>query len=416
MSTKECVAMILAGGHGKRLGALTRYYSKPALYFGGYDRIIDFSLNNCQKSGIDTVGILSQHFSTDLNTYINNRHNWKPEQSGINILTPQNGEEPYSGTADAIYKNIEFIDQIDPDFVLILAGDHIYKMNYKKMIAFHKETSAALTVASTTVPIGEATKFGIINSSKESWRMFGFEEKPLRPKSDLASMGIYVFKWSILKEYLLADSKNEHSQHDFGHNILPEMLSNDESIYAYRYKGYWRDVGTVDSLWEANMDRIDNPAALQLEADKYFLNSYNNDISNTILQEAVIYKSILSGNCSIFGKVVHSVLSDSVTVGLGSEVVNSVIMPGVYIGNNVKIYNAIVGTKAVIMDNTIIGSNCGEDFFVDRQVCLRGVSLIEPWLYVDGGMEVQKNSQISKEKLESYRFSMPEETKYTVVF
>lgn len=398
MATKECIAMILAGGQGERLGALTHYYSKPAIYFGGNYRIIDFTLNNCKSSGIDTIGILSQCFSDDLNEYIDSRNNGNSKTGGIHML-PSRADNLYRGTADAVYKNIEFIDSYAPEDVLVLASDHIYKMDYRKLLFFHRERGADVTVASTCVATEDAPKFGIISAS-ESGHVFGFEEKPLRPKGNLASMGIYIFKWSFLKSYLLADSVRLDSQHDFGRNILPEMLAAGESVYTYRFRGYWRDVGTVSSLWEANMDQIINPAFLKLNERGWGMNSYKNTISN----RAEINRSLVSEYCSIFGKVEHSVLSSSVTVGCDSEVVNSVIMPGAYVGNNVRIHNAIIGTRAIIMDNTVIGSDYGTDYFVDHKICGKGVSLVAPWLLIDEDMVIRKNSQVYKEKMEKFNY------------
>ena len=399
----KCIALILAGGHGKRLGALTNYYSKPAIPFGGKTRLIDFSLNNCIKSGIKTIGVLSQYFTSDLNTYINNIYGWRPEEKGVYTLTPKNEKSPYCGTADAVYRNMEFIDKHDSEYVLILSGDHIYDMDYQKMIDFHKKTGAELTIASTTVPIREASRFGVMETSNSNGRVSGFEEKPLRPKNNLVSMGIYLFKWRTLRKYLLMDCKDVHSRHDFGQNIFLEMLSNNEAIYAYRYDGYWRDVGTVDSLWEANMDQIANHSNLRPEQNKKdIINPYEIDAFNTISHHAEVRDSIISEGCVIFGKVGHSILSNSVTVCADAEVENSVLMPGVYIGNNVKIYNTVVGSRAKIMDNTIIGSDDGIDYFVDHKVCSKGISLIEPWLYVDRDMELQKNSQVCQSKMDDF--------------
>jgi len=385
MYTKGCIAMILAGGHGKRLGSLTHYYSKPAIYFGGNNnRIIDFTLNNCSNSGIETIGVLSQLFSSDLNTYINNIYEWNPEANGVYTLTPASDKSPYSGTADAVYKNIEFVDRFNPDNVLILSGDHIYKMDYKKIINFHQKKGAALTVAATPVPKEEASRFGILNADDTS-SVYGFEEKPFCPKSNLASMGIYVFKWSTLKKYLLIDSGDTKSRHDFGKNILPRMLYNCESVYTYMFNQYWKDVGTVDSLWEANMDQI---------------------VYRTISDRNAAGQSIIADGCSIFGKVEHSVLGCSVTIGKGSEIVNSVIMPNVYIGSNVKIYNTIVGANAIIMDDTEIGTDKGTDFFIDRKICSNGISLVSPWLYIGEGIKFRGNSHIYKELLEEWNSSI----------
>lgn len=403
MNSKECIAMILAGGYGRRLGALMNYYSKPAIHFGGRSRLIDFTLNNCKNSGIETIGILSQHFTSDLNTYINNIHDWEPEEKGVYILTPKSEEHPYYGTANAIYRNMDFIDNQDVEDVLILAGDHIYEMDYGKLMEFHKKSKGVLTVAATTVPISEASRFGVMEVSKDNGRIYGFEEKPFLPQNNVVSMGIYLFKWCVLKKYLLMDCADIHSQHDFGRNILPSMMFHNEPVYAYQYDGYWRDVGTVTSLWEANMDQIENLLSFQLDQEKKdSCNSHEKKTPNSLYRNAMIQDSIMSANCSVFGKVRNSILSDSVTVGKKSEIVGSVLMPGVYIGNNVKIYNTIIGTRAKIMENTIIGSDSGTEYFVDNKVCSKGISLVEPWLYVDRGMEIQKNSQVYQSKMDEF--------------
>jgi len=394
MRTKECIAMILAGGRGVRLGALSHFHSKPVIHFGGNFRIIDFTLNNCNNAEIDTIGILSQHFTTDLHAYIGGINN-----GNYYMRPPENAEDPYMGTADAVYKNIEFIDCFMPDNVIILSGDHIYTMDYKKMIAFHEEMNADVTVASTSVPIDEASRFGILNTDM-CGRVSGFQEKPLVPKGDLASMGIYVFKWNTLKKYLLEDNKCEQTQHDFGKDIIPGMLLSGESVYTYRFKGYWRDVGTVEALWKANMDQIDEPGYRLPEINHIM--PYIDMNLNIIQKNQDVQQSIVFGDCAISGKVEHSILSDLVTVESGAEIVNSVIMPNAYIGNNVKIYNAVIGTGAIIMDGTEIGTEYGVDFFVDLQVCSHGVSLVEPWLYVGEGINFLKNSHIYKGRLDKY--------------
>lgn len=400
MNTKKCIAMVLAGGRGMRLGALTHFYSKPAIYFGGNHRIIDYTLCNCHNAGIDTIGILSQYFTTDLQIYIDT------VQDSIQMLPSKNSQNPYMGTADAVYKNIAFLDKVNPANVLILSGDHIYKMDYREMLTFHEEMGADVTVASTTVPINEASQFGILNAEKNG-HVSGFEEKPLKPKSDLASMGIYIFKWNILRKYLLADSKNRQSHHDFGKDIIPQMLFYGESVYTYQFNGYWRDVGTLYSLWKANMDQITNPSTpLFPDTERDMAESSLQENPNMISSNAVVRQSIVSGGCSIFGKVEHSVLSHSVTIGHNTEIVNSVIMPNTYIGDNVKIHNAIVGTRAAIMGNTVIGAEHGVDYFVDRQMCSKDVSLVAPWLHITGDIQFQKNSHIYADRLEQYNSNL----------
>jgi glucose-1-phosphate adenylyltransferase len=388
------IAMILAGGRGERLGSLTSYYSKPAVPFGGNKRIIDFTLHNCIASGINTVGILSQHFSEDLHLYINNTYN----NSGFFMLPSNLMGNFYEGTADAVHKNIGFIDRYNPESVLILAGDHIYNMDYKKMIDFHAETQADVTVASTPVPIKEASKFGIINAD-ESGRITGFEEKPQNPKTNLASMGIYVFKWSVLRYFLISDYEDIDSQHDFGRNILPVMLRSDRSMFTYKFNGYWRDVGTLESLWEANMELINDKSTLE---NWQTSDSYIGDKSNFISDRSSVNNSVMHGRCSIFGKVEHSVLSDSVTVRQNSEISNSIVMPNVYIGHNVRINNAIIGTGAVIRDNIIIGGEEGIKFLVETKLCSGGISLVAPYLHIPENMKFKGGSHINGEMLQEW--------------
>lgn len=394
MNTNGCVAMVLAGGRGERLGALTQFFSKPAVHFGTRRRIIDFTLNNCHNSGLDTIGILSQYYSNDLHAYINGSRNAK--DSGIIMLPPKRSDESYIGTADAIYKNIEFIERYTPDCVLVLAGDHIYDMDYRDMIQFHRDNSADVTIASTRVTLQEASRFGIIGAQVNG-RVQCFEEKPAHPSSDLASMGIYVFSWDKLKEYLIADSKKQQSKHDFGRNILPEMLQAGESMFAYQYSGYWRDVGTVDCLWEANMDQIDELSATPVKDGNQSVFSSDYTARNTVIR-----KSIFTDQSLIFGNIEHSILGDAVVVCSGAEVVDSVIMPGAYIGENAKIYKTVVGPNAIVGDHTMIGMNSGSDFFRNSSVCARDVSLVAPWLHIQEGMRFQGGSHIFKEKLQEW--------------
>lgn len=405
MNTNSCVAMILAGGRGERLGVLTRYDPKPTVHFGGNHRIIDFTLNNCKQSRINTVGILSQHLSSNLQDYIYGVYDSTPEHSDVYVLPPQDSRHPYKGTADAIYKNIAFIEQFGAESVLVLSGDHIYDMDYTEMMAIHRETGADVTVASTPVSMRDASRFGIISAGKDG-RVYGFEEKPFRPKSRLASMGIYLFKWSTLKRYLMADSAAILTRHDFGRDILPKILSAGESMYTYLFDGYWRDVGTVSSLWEANMDLVDDLSVCRLQDL-----SYTSNIPNFISPRADVDKSIVSSGCSIFGRVQRSVLSDSVKVGKGAEIVNSVVMPGAYIGNHAKIHNAVIGSNAAIMDNAVIGTDRGTDFFIDQSVCSNGVSLVAPWLYIREEMNFKSGSHIYKEQILKYESSGADKVK-----
>jgi glucose-1-phosphate adenylyltransferase len=391
----KCIAMILAGGSGERLGSLTHHNSKPAVHFGGNMRIIDFTLNNCIKSGIQTVGILSQHYSEELHDYIDSTYN-----SNIFRMLPSNlTGNFYEGTADAVRKNISYIDRLDPEYVLILAGDHIYDMDYQSMLDFHIKNKADVTVASNPVPIEKASNFGIIIADKTG-RITDFKEKPYLPKSNLASMGIYVFTWDVLKEVLVADHEDVESRHDFGRNILPAMLNAGERMYTFEFDGYWRDVGTVESFWAANMELLDKKAPSE---HSKISESYTGDDSNLISDRAVTYHSVMHGRCAIFGKVIHSILGHSVQVRNESEVIDSIVMPGAFIGNNVVIHKAIIGANAVIGDNTVIGVESGSGFFVESKLCTGGISLIEPGLHIPENMNFQGGSHINTDMLREWR-------------
>lgn len=402
MNIKGYAAMILAGGRGERLGALTRNNSKPAVYFCGNQRIIDFTLQNCKRSGIDNIGVLTQNYATDLNDYIRDVYNYTTQNGGVYILPPPNNENMYKGTANAVYMNIGFIDKLKPECVLVLASDHIYRMDYSKMIAFHMQTGADITVASTSVPIKEAAGFQIITAS-ESGFVYDLNGKQTYSNSCLASMGIYIFKWSILKKYLLADNAIMQTSHDLAKDVLPKMLRSGELIYTCKFNGYWRDVGTVDSLWEANMDQINGyHSTLRLSDDTRKSPAHVSGAPYHVARESVLRHSIVSEGCSITGYVEHSVLGDQVTVDSGAEIVDSVVMPGAYIGRNVRIYKAIIGPEAIIMDNAVIGAEAGSDFFVDRKVCARAVSLVAPWVYVGEGMSFRAGSHIHGEQLQKH--------------
>ena len=402
MITDDCVAMVLAGGRGKRLGALTRYYAKPAVHFGGCNRIIDFTLSNCRQSGIDTVGILTQYFSADLHAYISAVYNNDEGHGRMYMLPPKSEECQYIATADAVYQNIGFIDRFQPEHVLVLAGDHIYRMDYNGLIAFHKDMDADVTVSAKTVPWAEAHRYGNLSTYPDG-RINSFEEKPRRSKSNLASMGVYIFKWAVLKRHLIADNAEAGSRRDFGKDIIPRMLSTGESMYSYEFGGYWRDAGTLDSLWEANMDLLANPPGLQIRNDKTNLQDSNPCFKSG---KSETEGSIISENCTIFGKVRHSVLGDSVTVCTGAEIVDSVVMPGAYIGENVKIYKSIVGTRAQIMNNAEIGMDEGIGAYIDRQICKEDISLVAPWAVIPEGMRFKKNSQIYPRGSKSSLFSI----------
>ena len=362
---QEMLAMILAGGQGSRLGAFTESIAKPAVSFGGKYRIIDFVLSNCSNSGIDTVGVLTQYRPRVLNSHIGMGSHWDLDRinGGVFILPPYMSQTQghwYNGTANAIYKNMNFIDDYDPEYVLILSGDHIYKMDYSKMLSFHKENDAAVTIAVIEVPWDEASRFGIMNTDDDR-KIYEFEEKPKIPKSNLASMGVYIFNWKTLKEYFLRSEKTNECFDDFGKDIIPTMLKDNISMYAYPFKGYWRDVGTIESLWEANMDLIKTPDAIDLSDSNWRIYTNTMDLSPQYIgKSASIKESLIADGCSVLGSVESTVLSHKVDVGEGSTIKDSVIMPNVTIGKNVIIEKAMIAEGAVIKDNAVIRSTENE--------------------------------------------------------
>ncbi|PZE21885.1 glucose-1-phosphate adenylyltransferase [Paenibacillus xerothermodurans] len=361
MRKKETVGMLLAGGEGRRLGALTSKLAKPAVHFGGKYRIIDFTLSNCTNSGIDTVGVLTQYQPLVLNNYIGIGAPWDLDRQngGVSLLPPymeQTGGAWYSGTANAIYRNISFIEQYDPEYVLVISGDHIYKMDYDVMLNFHKSTGADATIAVIGVKWEEASRFGIMNTDP-SHRITEFIEKPKEPQSNLASMGIYIFNWQLLKDYLIKDERNPESSHDFGKDIIPLMLREQKKLMAYPFQGYWKDVGTIDSLWEASMDLLEDEPEFNLNDQEWRIYSVNPcQPGQYIAPTAQIRRSLVNEGCSVFGQVDHSVLFYGVEVGEGSLIKDSVIMPNVRIGNNVQIYKSIIGEGAVVKDGSIVGA------------------------------------------------------------
>ena len=399
MISKECVAMILAGGQGSRLGALTKYVAKPAVPFGGKYRIIDFPLSNCVHSGIDTVGVLTQYQPLELNTYIGNGNPWDLDRNngGVYVLPPYQSAkagEWYKGTANAIYQNISFLEGFSPENVLILSGDHIYKMHYGDMLKAHKEADAAITIAVMPVPWEEASRFGIMNVD-ENGMIVEFEEKPQNPKSNLASMGIYIFNYEILKKYLNEDEHDPESSNDFGKNIIPKMLENGEKMVSYTFEGYWKDVGTVQSLWEANMDLIDNPPKFDLNDKRWVIYSKNSALApHYIGENAKVTSSTITEGCTILGEVNHSVIFSGVTVGEGSQIKDSVIFPGAVIGNNVKIEKAVIGQGAKIGDGAEIGLLEVEDNKYASGMCTHGIVLIEGNVEIGAGETIPKGSMI----------------------
>jgi len=360
--SKELVAMLLAGGQGSRLYVLTKDTAKPAIPFGGKYRIIDFPLSNCINSGIDTVGVLTQYQPLELNGYIGNGEPWDLDRvnGGVHILPPYvagKSGEWYKGTANAVYQNIRFIDEYEPEYVLILSGDHIYKMDYAKMLDFHKEHEAAVTVAALPVPMEEASRFGIMNTYEDG-RIYEFEEKPAQPKSNKASMGIYIFTWKKLKQYLIDDENDPNSKNDFGGNILPTMINNGEKMMAYTFEGYWKDVGTIDSFWEANMDLLNPRIPLKMNDPDWKIYSRTGAmVPQYIGKDAEIIESMVTENCDVEGKLWYSVLFSGVSVGEGSTLNSSVVMSNTKIGKNVNIQYAIIADDVVIEDGAVIGGS-----------------------------------------------------------
>ena len=357
---KECIAMLLAGGQGSRLYDLTKQTAKPAVTFGGKYKIIDFPLSNCINSGIDTVGVLTQYQPLALNEYIGNGEPWDLDRTrgGLSVLPPYQGNkvsEWYKGTANAIYQNINFIKQYNPDYVLILSGDHIYRMDYAKMLEHHKKTGASCTVATITVPMEEASRFGICNTNPDN-SIYEFEEKPKQPKNNQASMGIYIFNAKILIDYLEADEADENSSNDFGKNIIPNLLHNGEKLFAYKFEGYWKDVGTISSLWEANMDLIGDDPILNMSDRDFRIFSRNTARPPQYIgPKSTIENSLVSEGCKINGTVINSILSGGVVIEEGALVKDSVIMEDVTIKSGAKVYSAIIDSDTVVEFGATVG-------------------------------------------------------------
>ena len=362
MKQNNMLAMILAGGRGSRLHDLTQKVAKPAVSYGGKYRIIDFPLSNCANSGIDVVGVLTQYESILLNSYVAAGRRWglDAKDSGVYVLPPREKSDAnldvYRGTADAISQNIDFIDTYSPEYLLILSGDHIYKMNYARMLAFHKESKADATIAVIEVPMKEASRFGIMNTD-ETGRIVEFEEKPEHPKSNLASMGIYIFNWKLLRKTLLADMKNADSSHDFGKDIIPALLNDEKKLCAYKYKGYWKDVGTIDSLWEANMDLLDKNNALDLNDPAWKI--YTEDVTalpQYIGADAVVDRAFITQGCVVNGKVKNSVLFTGAKVAEGAQVIDGVLMPGAEVAEGAVVTRTLVADGVKIGKNAVVGS------------------------------------------------------------
>lgn len=362
MKQNTMLAMILAGGRGSRLHELTNKVAKPAVSYGGRYRIVDFPLSNCANSGIDIVGVLTQYESILLNSYVAAGRRWglDAKDSGVFVLPPREKADTnldvYRGAADAISQNIDFIDTYSPEYVLILSGDHIYKMNYAKMLAEHKAKGADATIAVIEVPMREASRFGIMNADEDG-RIVEFEEKPEHPKSNLASMGIYIFDWKLLRKMLTADLKNPDSSHDFGKDIIPQMLQDGKNLFAYKFKGYWKDVGTIDSLWEANMDLLDKNNELDLDDSTWKI--YTEDVTalpQYIGPDAKIKNAFITQGCIIEGEVTSSVLFTGVKIGAGAKVTDSVLMPGVEVEEGAVVQRALVADNVKIGKEAVVGT------------------------------------------------------------
>lgn len=363
MIKNEMIAMILAGGQGTRLSTLTKPIAKPAVSFGGKYRIIDFTLSNCLHSGVRNVGILTQYKPLELTTHIGNGSSWDLDfnDAGVTILPPyqtRKGNTWYQGTADAIYANLDFLDTYNPEYVLILSGDHIYKMNYQKMLAAHKKNQADLTVAVMEVPFEEASRFGIMNTD-ENLKITEFEEKPQNPKNNLASMGVYIFSYKKLKKYLLEDAKNNASKHDFGHDIIPRYVDNQDAIFAYVYNGYWRDVGTVESLWHANMDLLNtDESTLELYDSQWGIYSRDRQARPKYFgTEAKVKNSLVSGGAEIYGSIDHSIISTHVIIEKGASVKHTVVLPYAHIKTGAKLEYCIVTRGGIIEKNIVHKGN-----------------------------------------------------------
>lgn len=388
MRKKTCIAMLLAGGQGSRLGVLTKNVAKPAVPYGGKYRIIDFPLSNCTNSGIDTVGVLTQYQPLELNAYIGSGAPWDLDLSygGVFVLPPyQKGKsgEWYRGTANAIYQNMAFIEQYNPDYVLILSGDHIYKMDYNAMLNYHIRKGADATIAVRPVPWEEASRFGIMNTDAED-NIVEFEEKPKNPKSNKASMGIYIFTWEKLRAYLNNDEADKKSNNDFGKNIIPAMLADKQVMVAYNFEGYWKDVGTIESLWEANMDLLSTPMPIDLHDKKWRIYARNPGMApHYIAKGATVADSLITEGCEVYGNVKHSVLFAGVVIEEGANVQDSVIMPGSVIKRGAVVHRAIVAENAVVGAGSFVGEESGNIAVIGQNITLPAGATVTAGQQVD---------------------------------
>jgi glucose-1-phosphate adenylyltransferase len=398
----ECIAMLLAGGQGSRLGILTKKIAKPAVPYGGKYRIIDFPLSNCVNSGIYTVGVLTQYQPLELNDYIGNGQPWDLDRQngGVHVLSPYQkiqGSEWYKGTANAIYQNINFIDRYNPEYVAVLSGDHIYKMDYSKMLDFHKENDAACTIAMLEVPWEEASRFGLMFVDDDG-RITAFEEKPKNPKSNKASMGVYIFTWSKLRQYLLDDEANPDSSNDFGHDVIPAMHENGERLFAYQFDGYWKDVGTIDSLWEANLDLLNPKVDLDLSDSSWKIYSRNPVAPpHFVSSKAKVQNSMIADGSTIDGEIDFSVIFANVTVEEGAVVRDSIVMPGTVIKSGATVQYAIIGENAVIEENAVVGKRPEEMDNLDNW----GVAVVGESRKIGKGASVEPKAMISEDVKEA---------------
>lgn len=400
---KEWIAMLLAGGQGSRLHVLTKRLAKPAVPYGGKYRIIDFTLSNCVNSGIDTVGVLTQYQPLELNEYIGNGQPWDLDRNhgGVHVLSPYQkatGSDWYKGTANAIYQNIHFIEGYDPDYIVILSGDHIYKMNYEHMLDFHKKKGADCTIAVISVPWEEASRFGILDTD-DDYKILEFAEKPEHPKSNLASMGVYIFTWKKLRQYLEINEQDTSASKDFGKDIIPAMLADGQKLYAYPFEGYWKDVGTIDSLWEANMDLLDPKVPLELHDPSWKIYARNPVMPpHYVGENADVQNAMIADGCNIFGTVDFSVIFAGVTIEEGAEVRDSIVMPGSVIKKGALVQYAIVGENCVVGENSVIGMRPEQVENKDDW----GVAVIGPGAELPANSTVKPKEMIDADRMKAF--------------